>query len=62
MLDRLQTSFQQLPRNIRGGLWMVLAGGFFTSLGAMIRMANKEVHVLEIVFFRYFISLMIMAP
>jgi drug/metabolite transporter (DMT)-like permease len=28
----------------------------------MIRIANKEVHVLEIVFFRYFISLIIMVP
>tara|TARA_B100000315_G_scaffold245448_1_gene271350 strand:- start:4777 stop:5640 length:864 start_codon:yes stop_codon:yes gene_type:complete len=41
---------------------MILAGVFFTFLGVMIRMANKEVHVLEIVFFRYFISLLIMAP
>ncbi len=41
---------------------MVLAGVFFTGLGVMIRMANREVHVLEIVFFRYFISLLIMAP
>jgi len=62
MLNRLQSSFQKLPRNIRGGIWMVLAGVFFTGLGVMIRMANREVHVLEIVFFRYFISLLIMAP
>jgi len=41
---------------------MILAGIFFTGLGVMIRMANKEVHVLEIVFFRYFISLIIMFP
>jgi drug/metabolite transporter (DMT)-like permease len=41
---------------------MILAGLFFTFIGVMIRMANKEVHVLEIVFFRYFISLIIMVP
>ncbi len=41
---------------------MILAGIFFTFIGVMIRMANKEVHVLEIVFFRYFISLIIMVP
>ena len=62
MLDCLQSSFQKLPLNIRGGIWMILAGVFFTFLGVMVRMANKEVHVLEIVFFRYFISLLIMAP
>ncbi len=62
MLDRVQSSFQKLPLNIRGGIWMILAGVFFTFLGVMVRMANKEVHVLEIVFFRYFISLLIMAP
>ena len=62
MIERLQSSFLKLPPNIRGGLWMILAGLFFTFLGVMIRMANREVHVLEIVFFRYFISLLIMAP
>jgi len=62
MLKRFKTWFQKLPVNIRGGLWMIFAGVFFTFLGVMIRMANKEVHVLEIVFFRYFISLLIMAP
>ena len=41
---------------------MVLAGLFFTFLGVMIRMANNEVHILEIVFFRYLFSLLIMVP
>ena len=54
--------FNCLPATIRGGIWMIIAGVFFTSIGVMIRMANKEVHVLEIVFFRYFISLIIMFP
>ena len=54
--------FNCLPATIRGGIWMIMAGVFFTSIGVMIRMANKEVHVLEIVFFRYFISLIIMFP
>jgi len=62
MINQLKNSFNKLPVNIRGGLWMVFAGVFFTFLGVMIRMANKEVHLLEIVFFRYFISLLIMAP
>ena len=54
--------FNCLPATIRGGIWMIIAGVFFTFIGVMIRMANKEVHVLEIVFFRYFISLIIMFP
>ena len=41
---------------------MILAGLFFTFLGVMIRMANNEVHILEIVFFRYLFSLLIMVP
>ena len=53
---------KDLPPNIKGGLWMVLAGLFFTFLGVMIRMANNEVHILEIVFFRYLFSLLIMVP
>jgi drug/metabolite transporter (DMT)-like permease len=62
MIERLNSSFQKLPANLRGGLWMIFAGIFFTFLGVMIRMANKEVHVLEIIFFRYFFSLVIMIP
>lgn len=53
---------KDLPPNIKGGLWMILAGLFFTFLGVMIRMANNEVHILEIVFFRYLFSLLIMVP
>ncbi len=62
MIGQLKSSFQKLPVNIRGGLWMIFAGVFFTFLGVMIRMANREVHVVEIIFFRYFISLLIMTP
>jgi drug/metabolite transporter (DMT)-like permease len=62
MLQHIQSWFKSLPATIRGGIWMILAGLFFTFIGVMIRMANKEVHVLEIVFFRYFISLIIMVP
>jgi len=62
MIEQLKSSFQNLPANLRGGLWMIFAGLFFTFLGVMIRMANREVHLLEIVFFRYFISLLVMMP
>ena len=62
MHQHLKSKFKSLPATIRGGIWMILAGIFFTFIGVMIRMANKEVHVLEIVFFRYFISLIIMVP
>ena len=62
MLEYLESLFKNLPVGIRGGIWMIIAGIFFTFIGVMIRMANKEVHVLEIVFFRYLISLIIMIP
>ncbi|MDP6108441.1 MAG: DMT family transporter [Rhodospirillales bacterium] len=52
----------RLPASLRGSLWMILAGVFFTILSIMIRMASKEVHILEVVFFRYFINLIIMLP
>ena len=62
MLEYLKSLFKNLPVGIRGGIWMIIAGIFFTFIGVMIRMANKEVHILEIVFFRYLISLIIMIP
>jgi drug/metabolite transporter (DMT)-like permease len=62
LIDSIERAWLFLPSNIRGGLWMICAGGFFTFIAVMIRMAHKEVHILEIVFFRYFISLLIMLP
>ena len=58
----MQAAWMRLPGRLRGALWMVLAGVFFTILSIMIRMASREVHILEVVFFRYFINLIIMLP
>ena len=58
----MQAAWMRLPGSLRGALWMVLAGVFFTILSIMIRMASREVHILEVVFFRYFINLIIMLP
>ena len=41
---------------------MALAMLFFTSMGIFIRLAAEELHSLEIVFFRNFLALLLMAP
>ncbi|MDA9930814.1 DMT family transporter [Alphaproteobacteria bacterium] len=41
---------------------MLVAMLMFTTMGICIRLASQEVHVLEIVFFRNFLALFIMAP
>ena len=47
---------------LKGAVWMVLAGVFFAGLGVSIRLSAKEVDVLEVVFFRNFVNLILMMP
>jgi len=47
---------------LKGAVWMVLSGMFFAGLGVTIRLSAKEVNVLEVVFFRNFLNLILMVP
>ena len=47
---------------LKGAIWMVLAGMFFAGLGVSIRFSAVQVPVLEVVFFRNFINLILMIP
>ena len=51
-----------LPSNIRGILWALLATGIFAVVAAMAKIAVTEYHVLQILFFRQVIVLLSSLP
>ena len=55
-------AFSALPAPVRATLLMCTAMVFFTSMGIFIRLASENLHVLEVVFFRNFLAVVLMAP
>ncbi|UUX47985.1 DMT family transporter [Nisaea acidiphila] len=59
---QLIAAFSALPAPVRATLLMCSAMVFFTSMGIFIRLASEHLHVLEVVFFRNFLAVVLMAP
>ncbi len=55
-------AFTRLPVPVKATLLMSTAMVFFTSMGIFIRLASENLHVLEVVFFRNFLAVVLMAP
>ncbi|MCC4243154.1 DMT family transporter [Stappia indica] len=51
-----------LPGNIRGILWMLVAGIFFTAMVTLIKILGERLHVAEIILIRQVIMTIIVAP
>lgn len=49
-------------QNIKGMLWMILAGAVFATMYALIRWLGKEIHVFEMIFFRNLFGLAMLLP
>lgn len=58
----IPAAFKRLPAPVRATLLMSAAMVFFTSMGIFIRLASENLHVLEVVFFRNFLAVVLMAP
>ena len=56
------TRFQSMPVTLQASLMMLLALFFFITMGICIRLSSAFVPVIEIVFFRNFLAVLIMAP
>ena len=54
--------FEAIPAPLRGGLWMAVAGVFFSIMTAMIRPAAESLHPFELVFFRNLLGVAFLAP
>lgn len=51
-----------LPGNIRGILWMLVAGIFFTAMVTLIKILGERLHVAEIILIRQVIMTIIVTP
>lgn len=51
-----------LPGNVRGALWMLLAGAVFTAQGALVKLLGMRLDSFQIAFFRCAIGVLTIAP
>ena len=58
----LISRFKSLPATLQASLMMLMAMLMFTIMGISIRLSAEQLHVLEIVFFRNALAIIIMAP
>ena len=61
-LARLNRTWEGLPANLRGALWMVVATMLLTVMGALVKYLGRELHSFQIVFFRCLIGFVCMLP
>ena len=59
---RIARRLSRLPGNVRGALWMLCAGLFFTVMVTLIKLLGQRLPVAEIVLVRQVIMTMIVAP
>jgi drug/metabolite transporter (DMT)-like permease len=51
-----------LPENLRGALWIVLAAGLLTTMGALVKHLGKDLPAVQVVFFRSLIAVILVVP
>ncbi|MGI9387703.1 MAG: DMT family transporter [Methyloligellaceae bacterium] len=61
-LSRQSAKWRALPGNIRGGLWLIFASGFFTVMAALIKTLGDSLHVTEMLFFRQLFMVLLALP
>ena len=54
--------FNQLPSNVRGGIFLVFAAAGFSTMVALIKLAGDDFSVAQILFIRQFVMALIVAP
>jgi drug/metabolite transporter (DMT)-like permease len=61
-LDRWRAGWAALPSNVRGSLWVALAVFLFTLMMTGIKLAGERLPVVQILFFRQLVMLVVIAP
>ena len=66
MIDRLIAAARHiwdgLPENLRGALWVLLAAGLLTAMGALVKHLGKDIPSVQMVFFRSLIAVVLVVP
>ncbi|MEC9367814.1 MAG: DMT family transporter [Pseudomonadota bacterium] len=61
-IGRRRRAWAELPGNVRGGLWLLVAAGFFTAMVTLIKIAGARLHVTEILLFRQIFMMLLALP
>lgn len=62
VLTPLRLRWERLPGNLRGALWMLLAGVGFTGMSVCIKVAARTMPIFEIVALRAVVALLVISP
>ena len=61
-LKSVKNSWMSISATKRGIIWLLLSGICFAFLGTLIKMASTEIPILEVVFFRNVLDLLVILP
>jgi len=54
--------WNELPPNLQGAFWILIAAGLLTGMGALVKHLGKEIPPMQIVFFRSIVTILIVMP
>ena len=62
MIQTIRTTFTRLPPSAQGAIWMTLSAVLFAGQAGIVRYLAKDLHFIEISFFRAFFGIIVMVP
>ncbi len=62
MIQSVKTAFTLLPPSAQGAIWMTLSAVFFAAQAGIVRYLSKDLHFIEISFFRALFGIVVMLP
>lgn len=62
MIQSVKTAFILLPPSVQGAIWMTLSAVFFAAQAGIVRYLSKDLHFIEISFFRAVFGIVVMLP
>ncbi len=61
-IEAARHSWDDLPENIRGAIWILIAAGLLTTMSALIKHLGKDIPAVQLVFFRSVIGTILLVP
>ncbi|MCZ6885630.1 MAG: DMT family transporter [Alphaproteobacteria bacterium] len=61
-IEAARHSWDDLPENIRGAIWILIAAGLLTTMSALIKHLGKDIPAVQLVFFRSVIGTILVVP
>lgn len=62
MIQTVRTTFTRLPPSVQGAIWMTLSAVFFAAQAGIVRYLARDLHFIEISFFRAAFGIVVMLP